>query len=128
MKNKNLVKSVLIVIVVIIFFFILNNKKEKTEQVSENNVSNISSDNSSLPGTQTSTAPWIPEIGHLRERLTAIGLPALSSEGSALHIHQHLDIFIHGNLFSAPGGIGINGFAGFISPIHTHDESSVIHI
>jgi hypothetical protein len=82
-----------------------------------------------LVGLQaTTTLPWPPEIDHLRERLTAIGLPALSSEGTALHIHQHLDIFIHGNSVAVPPSIGISGFAGFISQLHVHDSTSVIHV
>ena len=47
-----------------------------------------------LPGIQTGTAPWEAETVNLRARLNAVHLPALSSEGSALHLHQHLDIFV----------------------------------
>lgn len=81
-----------------------------------------------LPGMQTGAAPWQPEITHLAERLQAIGLPALSAEGSALHLHQHLDIFIDGKAVPVPADIGINEAAGFISDIHVHDNSGIIHI
>jgi hypothetical protein len=81
-----------------------------------------------LSGIQTGNAPWIAETANLRDRLKQIGLPALSVEGSALHTHQHLDIFIHGKPIAVPAGIGVNQAAGFISPIHTHDDTSIIHV
>jgi len=64
-------------------------------------------DPSVLSGIQTSTAPWSPELNHLNQRLGAIGLLALSMEGAALHIHQHLDIFINGRSIPVPASIGI---------------------
>ena len=82
----------------------------------------------SLPGIQKTPAPWIREIAHLAERLNAIGLPALKSEGQTLHIHQHLRITVQGQPAAVPAGIGINEFAGFIASIHTHDTTGVIHI
>lgn len=85
-------------------------------------------DPSTLPGIQTTDAPWQPEIANLAQRLRAIGLPALSSEGSAIHIHQHLDIFVDGKAVPVPVDIGINQVARFISPIHVHDTSGIIHV
>jgi hypothetical protein len=81
-----------------------------------------------LPGLQTSEAPWAPQLSHLEERLMAIGLPALRREGTTLHMHQHLDLFIHGHPVPVPAEIGVNRVEGFIAPIHTHDGSGVIHI
>ena len=85
-------------------------------------------DPNNLPGIETGNVPWIPEIANLHARLKDIGLPALASEGSALHIHQHIDIIINGNPVAIPAGIGIDEAAGFISPVHTHDTSGVIHV
>lgn len=82
-----------------------------------------------LAGIQTSTTtPWPPETDNLKTRLATIGLPALSQEGTALHIHQHIDIYIHGTHVNIPAFIGINDTEGFISPIHTHDELNIIHV
>lgn len=81
-----------------------------------------------LPGIETGSAPWAPEIAHLRARLAAIGLPALGAEGSVLHIHQHIDLIVNGTPIVIPAGIGINEVAGFISPVHTHDTSGIIHV
>lgn len=82
----------------------------------------------SLPGLQTGPTPWFPDIDNLAARLKAIHLPALSQEGEALHIHQHLDILINGKPVPVPSGIGINPIARFISPLHTHDVSGVMHV
>jgi len=84
------------------------------------------SDPSTLPGIQTSQGPWQPETAHFSERLHAIGLPALAAEGALLHIHQHLDIIVHGQPLAVSAGIGQGG--GFISDIHTHDASGIIHV
>ena len=85
-------------------------------------------DPSALPGIQTTDAPWQPELANLAARLRAIDLPTLSAEGSAMHIHQHLDIFVDGKAVPLPASIGINQAAGFISPIHVHDTSGIIHV
>lgn len=82
----------------------------------------------SLPGIMTGAEPWPPEITHLSDRLAATGLPALSEEGTALHIHEHLDLFVNGGSVAVPAGIGIDEAAGFISPIHTHDATGIIHV
>lgn len=94
----------------------------------ENTTIKNTKENTSLPGLQTSPAPWPAEIDHLKERLALINLPALPEEGTALHTHEHLDIFIHGKPVTIPMGIGINESAGFISPIHVHDETGIIHV
>jgi hypothetical protein len=63
------------------------------------------------------------------------------------HVHAHLDVFVDGEAILVPAGIGINiedpgvrtfdnpiGYGGIqgcdqpcISPLHTHDESGIIH-
>lgn len=85
-------------------------------------------DPKALAGIQAGTTPWKAETDHLLSRLRAIGLPALSQEGNALHIHQHLDLFIHRDHLSVPANIGVNEAARFISPVHTHDTSGVLHV
>ncbi len=90
--------------------------------------SNVAVNPDTLPGVQLGEAPWQPELNHLRERLNRIGLPALSQEGTALHTHQHIDIFVNGKSVPVPASIGIHRQERFISPIHTHDATSVIHI
>ncbi len=86
------------------------------------------SDANKLPGIQTGPAPWLPDTENLLSRLKAINLPALYEEGNALHIHQHLDILVNGKPVTVAAGIGINPIARFISPLHTHDVSGVLHV
>jgi len=81
-----------------------------------------------LRGLQVSPAPWSAERVDLAERLRAIGLPALREEGQALHTHQHLDVVVDGKAVLVPASIGIDWLNRFISPVHTHDETGIIHI
>jgi hypothetical protein len=89
-------------------------------------VRNLSVD--TLPGMQTGPAPWPAEITNLRERLRDINLPALTQEGAALHIHQHLDLSIDGKPVEVPYGIGQGEKSSFLAPIHNHDKRGIIHI
>ena len=108
------------IIVVVIALFVIGNQNTAPAKTL--------SDPGALPGIQTGNAPWPTGLDHLRERLVAIGLQPLSTEGTALHIHQHLDIFIDGKETPIPAGTGANAAAGFISTIHVHDNTNVIHV
>ena len=85
-------------------------------------------DPSALPGLQVGTAPWVPEIAHLSERMKADQLPELTMEGQVMHIHQHLDLIVNGAAVAVPPEIGINEKAGWLSQIHVHDTRGVIHV
>ena len=81
-----------------------------------------------LAGLQTSPAPWGANTADLAERLRAIGIPAHSPmEGTAVHNHQHLDLYDDGRKLLVPAGIGIDPAVGY-APLHTHDPSGVIHV
>lgn len=80
----------------------------------------------SATGTDSSP-PW-PAPTDVRAAVGRSGLPLLRSEGSVLHIHAHLDVFVDGKAVPVPAGIGIDERGGAISPLHTHDTSGVIHI
>lgn len=83
----------------------------------------------SLASVSVAEAPWPVEVLHLKSRLAATGVPVLSEEGSALHTHQHLSIFVHGRQVPIPAGIGIyEQYPAFISPLHVHDDSGIVHI
>lgn len=71
---------------------------------------------------------WPPEINNLKTRLDNIGLPALSEDGTALHTHQHLDLYIDSSHLVIPANIGINETQKFFAPIHTHDTTGIIHV
>ena len=119
MEKKKSFGIVLGVIALIILIIFLANNKKGTDVVPVS---------SGLPGIQTTMAPWNNGGEGLKDRLKGIGEPALSMEGSALHIHQHIDIYVHGAKIGVPSRIGIGFLDSFIAPIHTHDISGVIHV
>jgi hypothetical protein len=83
---------------------------------------------SALPGAQTGPPPWDAGGNQLAQRLDALGLPALPAEGTVLHIHQHLDVFVEGKPVTVPAGLGIDPAQQFISPLHTHDPTGIMHV
>jgi hypothetical protein len=83
---------------------------------------------SSVPQLQTSAPPWPSESSLLSQRLQPSGLDALSMEGTALHHHEHLDLFVNGHRVTVPALIGIDERAGFLTELHTHDPSGIIHV
>ena len=81
-----------------------------------------------LAGLRTGPPPWGANTTDLAERLQAIGVPPLSAmEGEAVHIHQHLDLYVDGRKVPVPAGVGIDPAVGY-APLHTHDASGVIHV
>jgi hypothetical protein len=91
--------------------------------------SSAASTPTTLPGLMTSKAPWSANNrALLHARLEKLGLPALKNEGQRLHTHQHLDIVIRGKGYAIPAGIGIDAHGRFISPLHTHDYSGILHV
>jgi hypothetical protein len=82
-----------------------------------------------LAGILTGPAPWPANTEDLLARLSAMGLPALPAEGSTLHIHQHLDLYVNGTKQVVPAQIGIITSPQVVfSPLHTHDTSGIIHV
>jgi len=81
------------------------------------------------------------------ERTVEAGLEPAPQEYLVNHVHAHLDVFIDGKRVLVPAAIGINAedpevdyfedvgsYGGIemcdqpcISPLHTHDESGIIH-
>jgi hypothetical protein len=87
-------------------------------------------------GLQTGLAPWPPEYGGLRQRLIKDGIPPLRVEGRVMDAHVFMLISVHGRPVTVPSLIGVNGTEeygrivgpGFVSPLHTHDATGLIHI
>ena len=93
-------------------------------------VSGPTTDPSRLPGLLSTPAPWPNNTTDLAARLTSDELPPLAAmEGQALHIHQHIDIYIQGQAVVVPAGIGIETSPSTLfAPIHTHDATGIIHV
>lgn len=83
----------------------------------------------SLPGVRKIKAPWAEDYASLADRLQPLGLTTLPGhEGLVEHYHAHLDIFAGGKRVTVPALVGINSGAGYLTELHTHDSSGVIHI
>ena len=77
-----------------------------------------------LPGELTTEAPWPANGAKSAARATALGLPP---EGTTLHEHANVQVFINGTQQPVPPNIGISD-AGAIQSLHTHSDPGVVHI
>jgi hypothetical protein len=95
-------------------------------------------------------APW-PAPDDPLDRTVAAGLRPEPKEHLAYHVHAHLDVFVNSKQVIVPAGIGINikdpevkvftdtpdgskSYGGIevcatacISPLHTHDNTGILH-
>jgi hypothetical protein len=86
-------------------------------------------DYNTLPGVRKTNAPWPPEYEFLADRLLPLDLTTLGGhEGLVLHFHAHLDIFVDGKRVPIPALVGINPGAGYLTELHTHNATGVVHI
>lgn len=56
------------------------------------------------------------------------GISCNSTEGVALHIHAHLQLFDRGQPVAVPGGVGIPENGMCLYWLHTHAANGIIHI
>jgi hypothetical protein len=80
---------------------------------------------SSLPGALTTDAPWPANAAQSAARADALGLPA---EGTTMHEHANVRVFINGAEQPVPANIGYDESAGTIQSIHTHDDTGLVHL
>ncbi len=78
---------------------------------------------SELPGELTTPAPWPANAELSADRADAIGLPA---EGTTMHTHANVQVFVHGEQETVPENIGI--FDNAATSIHTHTADGVVHM
>lgn len=82
-----------------------------------------------LPGLQTGPVPWkAGSTSLLRARLDRLDLPVLTAEQLDYHIHVHLDVYVGGVRVPVPALVGIDIADEFLTVLHTHDASGVVHI
>ena len=82
---------------------------------------------SQLGALQTGPPPWNNGVGDLTDRLAPLGLNQLGAEGTVIHIHQHLDLYVNGKKVTLPALIGIYDNS-YLTELHVHDNSGVIHV
>jgi hypothetical protein len=104
-----------------------------------------SKQSSPAPRPATGAPPW-PAPPNPMELTRKAGLVPERAEFLEYHVHAHLDVFVNGKPIRVPAGIGINikdpGVTSFadgsyggielcrrvcISPLHTHDDTGVLH-
>src|SRR5207248_2370726 len=101
------------------------------------------------PKPKHGAPPWRAPADPLR-RARLAGLTPERHEFLLYHVHAHLDIFVNAHRVVVPAGIGINihdpgvqhgriadgsmAYGGInlcsqpcISPLHTHDDSGILH-
>ena len=111
--------------------------------------SKVSTSVAPAPRPTQGAAPWPAPPDPLR-RIRLAGLRPEYREFLSYHVHAHLDVFVNGHEEPVPAGIGIeirdpgvrrsvdeNGrpvYGGIsrcarpcISPLHTHDDSGILH-
>ncbi|MQS17675.1 hypothetical protein F7Q99_37185 [Streptomyces kaniharaensis] len=76
---------------------------------------------------RTTLPPW-DAPADVAAAVKAAGLPMLGAEGTALHIHAHLDVYADGKPVPVPALLGVDESAQKISPLHTHDTTGVVHV
>ena len=79
-----------------------------------------------LPGLQRTPPPWRPEYAHLQQRVRRLGLPPVSDV--IYHVHALLHVYVNGKPVAVPANVGIDYGRNFITSLHTHDRSGVIHM
>jgi hypothetical protein len=81
-----------------------------------------------IPGLQTDPPPWDNSSAVLSDRLPILRLDPLGQEGSVIHIHQHLDVYVNGKKVTVPALIGIDNAGQFLTQLHTHDTTGIVHV
>jgi hypothetical protein len=81
-----------------------------------------------LSGLHRSPVPWTNDSSSLYRRLRPLKLNALGQEGAAVHIHAHLDVYVAGQHVKVPALVGIDVVHQFITELHTHDTTGVLHV
>jgi hypothetical protein len=80
----------------------------------------------SAGGLRTTPAPWPAETNGLAQRAAALHLPQPSD--TIFHIHAQLRVFVDGRQVTVPADIGIDASTRFITSLHTHDSTGIIHM
>jgi hypothetical protein len=77
-------------------------------------------------GVSIGPAPWKAEYSYLAQRLSAYNFPQQTDVG--YHVHAELMVYVNGKRTTVPANLGIDPQGRFISPIHTHDTTGIVHM
>jgi hypothetical protein len=117
----------LVVLAAVVVVAVVTNRPQHHPSATQTSGSTASpSEATGAPGG-ASSASW-PAPRDASAAVAAAGLPMLGAEGSALHIHAHLDVIVNGAAVTVPAELGIDEARHQISPLHSHDTTCVIHV
>ncbi len=114
---------VVVVVVAIVLGVVLSQGSSKAKPALSGPI-----DWAGMPGLQNGPPPWGANGATLADRLPALGLSQLTGEQLAFHIHQHLDLYVNGRHVGVPAHIGFAANGSFLTEIHTHDPTGIIHV
>jgi hypothetical protein len=117
--------AVLAAVAVITVIVLVTRTGDRTQ--SDADATSVSNSPATVAVGTDNLPPW-PAPSDATAAARRAGLPMLSSEGMVEHIHAHLDVLVDGQAVPVPANIGIDTVHPGISPLHTHDDSGVIHI
>ena len=124
-KRAALAVLAAVAVIAVIVIVIITRNGGRTQPVDD--ATNVSSAPATVAVGADNLPPW-PAPADATAAAGRAGLPMLSSEGMVEHIHAHLDVLVDGQPVPVPANIGIDTVHPGISPLHTHDDSGVIHI
>jgi hypothetical protein len=81
---------------------------------------------SSEAGLLETPAPWPPQYSGLLNRIVGNHFPPQSDVG--YHVHAVLRIYVEGKSVEVPSQVGIDQQESYLAPLHTHDNSGIIHM
>ena len=71
---------------------------------------------------------WSPNYTNLQGAMNALGLTPSQESAAVNHYHVHLRVVVDGHEVPLPANIGLDNSTGVFSEVHTHDDTSVVHI
>lgn len=85
-----------------------------------------SSTSNAQAGILETPAPWPPQYSGLLNRIVGNHFPPQSDVG--YHVHAVLRIYVEGKQVEVPSQVGIDQQESYLAPLHTHDNSGIIHM
>ncbi|MFL5781595.1 MAG: hypothetical protein ACJ760_09810 [Thermoleophilaceae bacterium] len=104
-----------VLVAAIAAFVLLSGGKESTSSLTQDPTK-----------AQATPGPWNSGSQGLEKRVAALGLPDPSD--TVFHVHANLKVYTDGKPQKVPANIGINQDSQFITSLHTHDDTGVIHM
>jgi hypothetical protein len=107
--------AAVVVVAAIVAFAVLSGGSEKSTPLKADKLN-----------AQATPGPWNTGTAGLEKRAAAMGLPDPSD--TVFHIHANLKVYTDGKPQKIPANVGIDQDNQFITSLHTHDDSGVIHM